>query len=81
MFLVVLPRSDTLNRASEVVHPLYVAEIDTAKPTLCETSFNNKRTSMSLKTNVSLKLHTKARWFDLPPLEFVDLGATRKSHL
>ena len=78
MFLVVLPRSDTLNRRREVVHPVYVAEIDTAKPKLCESSFNNKRTSMSLKTNVSLKLHTKARWFDLPPPEFVDIGSIKE---
>jgi len=33
---------------------------------------------MSLKTNVSLKLHTKTRWFDLPPPESVDKAAFKK---
>jgi translation initiation factor 4G len=33
---------------------------------------------MSLKTRVTLKLHTKTRWFDLPPPNFVDNKAVKK---
>jgi len=78
MFLVILPRSYTMNRRREAVHPVYVAEIDTAKPKLCESTFNSKQTSVSLKTNVSMKLHTKTRWFDLPRPEFVDIAAIKE---
>ena len=78
MFLVILPRKYEINRRGEMVHPVYVAEIDTAKPKLCESTFNNDQTSMSLKTNVSVKLHTKTRWFNLPRPEAVDIAAIKK---
>ena len=42
MFMVVLPRS-SIHKIEGAVHPVYVAEIDTAKPKLCENTFNNEQ--------------------------------------
>ena len=53
-FVVVLPRSCTLN-----IHPVYVVEIDTAKPKLCETNCNNEQESTRLRAHVTLKITTK----------------------
>jgi len=78
MFMVILPREHTLNRAREEVHPVYIAEIDIAKPKLCETTLNTEEGSIRLHTNVNLKLYAKTRWFDLPRRDFVDIKAMKK---
>jgi hypothetical protein len=72
MFMVVLPRS-SIHKIEGAVHPVYVAEIDTAKPKLCENTCQQR-------TNASLRLHTKIKWFDLPSPKNIDIGAIKEKN-
>ena len=49
-----------------IVYPVTIAEIDDVLPKLVQGSFNPNQKYVSFKSKVSLKLHTKAKWFDLP---------------
>ena len=49
-----------------IVYPVTIAEIDNVLPKLYHGSFNPNQKYVSFKSNVSLKLHNKAKWFDLP---------------
>ena len=48
-----------------IVYPVTIAEIDNVLPKLVQGSFNPNQNYVSFKSKVSLKLHTKAKWFDL----------------
>lgn len=78
MFLIVLPRKYTQNNSGEEVHPVYVAEIKIAMPRLCNTSFNSELDSVRLRTNISLDLTTKEKWFDLPRAQDVDFRKVKE---
>eukprot|EP00804_Cyclotella_cryptica_P010561 CCRYP_019863-RA/>CCRYP_019863-RA protein AED:0.10 eAED:0.13 QI:0/1/0/1/1/1/2/0/352 len=65
-FLVVLPRSPTLNRQLNKVHPVQIAEIAAVLPSLYPGSFNQRKEIIQFKSTISVKINTKAKWFDLP---------------
>eukprot|EP00581_Thalassiosira_minuscula_P002491 CAMPEP_0183737128 /NCGR_PEP_ID=MMETSP0737-20130205/51098_1 /TAXON_ID=385413 /ORGANISM="Thalassiosira miniscula, Strain CCMP1093" /LENGTH=389 /DNA_ID=CAMNT_0025971333 /DNA_START=90 /DNA_END=1255 /DNA_ORIENTATION=+ len=74
-YIVVLPRKFTFNRQKEKVFPVTIAEIDKVLPKLRESSFNPNRSEIRFKSSVSIKLTTKAKWFDLPVTgQFIDMG-------
>lgn len=54
------------------VYPVHIAEIKSVLPKLYPGSFNTAR-QVRFKTNVSVKMNTKEKWFDLPSAgKFVD---------
>ncbi|KAL7538859.1 hypothetical protein ACHAXR_011420 [Thalassiosira sp. AJA248-18] len=64
MYLVLLPRKSTFNRHHEKV-----------LPKICSNSFNTNHNSIRFKSSVSLKLNTKAKWFNLPITgEVIEMG-------
>ena len=67
LYLVVLSRASSYIQKRQM-HPVYIAEIDKGIPKLQENSFNENKQDSSLKTEVSMKLTTKSKWFDLPKL-------------
>ena len=72
-FLVVLPRLATFNRKMLKVYPVYIAEFATVLPKLYPGSFNLDNKNIKFKSRISIKLNTKAKWFDLPSTdEWVD---------
>jgi len=79
MFLVLLPRTFTVNRKRQKIHPVSIAEIDTIIPKLSETNFNPDKEKVSFKSRTTMNLRSKTKWFDLPfSGEDVDLPATKK---
>jgi len=78
MFLVLLPRNFTYNRAHKKCYPVFISEIDEIKPRLWEESFRLGKEFISLKSQTSLKLNTKKRWFELPLAKKVNNYDTRK---
>eukprot|EP00985_Skeletonema_marinoi_P027703 scaffold23145_cov73-Skeletonema_marinoi.AAC.1 len=65
-YLVLLTREPTFNRQNKQVRPVTIAEIEKVLPRVHAGSFNTERTGVSLKSRVSLKMNTKAKWFVLP---------------
>eukprot|EP00980_Cylindrotheca_fusiformis_P013581 scaffold3479_cov106-Cylindrotheca_fusiformis.AAC.2 len=65
IFLVQVPRMPTHTR-NRIVFPVQVAEIKKVLPKVHEYTFNPKESCIRLKTEISLNLHTKEHWFDLP---------------
>jgi len=71
MFLVILPRTSTLNRKRQEVYPVQIAEIAYVLPQACLDTFNetkSKSSGMRFKSTIIVK-GTQARWFDLPLFE------------
>jgi hypothetical protein len=64
-FLVVLPRAPTFNRQLKKVYPVQIAEISMILPALFPGSFHPNR-PIRFKSKISVKLNTRAKWFDLP---------------
>ena len=48
------------------VYPVHIAEISAVVPKLHPSSFNALATTITFKTNVSVKMSTKEKWLDLP---------------
>ena len=71
-YLVMLPRTFTVNRAGEKCHPVFIAEIDKVLPKLTPSSFNSALKRLQIRTRVSVKLRTKRHWFDLPKTEAIN---------
>eukprot|EP00979_Chaetoceros_neogracilis_P002889 scaffold479_cov123-Chaetoceros_neogracile.AAC.1 len=70
MFLVILPRTSTLNRRKgQRGYPVHIAEIAHVLPQAYINTFNetmSKTSGMRFKSTISVKEGTQARWFDLP---------------
>ena len=49
-----------------LVHPVTIFEIDKVLPKAYHGSFNPNRKPIPFKSTISVKLNTKAKWFDLP---------------
>ncbi|KAL9187322.1 hypothetical protein ACHAXT_001425 [Thalassiosira profunda] len=65
----------SLSHSFRTVFPVTIAEIDKVLPRVYPGSFNPNRQTIRFKSNVALKLATKAKWFDLPiPDEAVEVG-------
>ena len=65
-FLVLLPRLATFNRRMLKVYPVHIEDIASVLPNLCPGSFNLDKNDIKFKSRVSIKMNTKAKWFDLP---------------
>lgn len=65
-YLVVLPRTSTFNRKRERIYPVTIAEIEKVLPTIYPGSFDPNLRSVRFKSTISVKLNTKAKWFNLP---------------
>ena len=48
------------------MYPVHIAEIASVLPNLCPGSFNLDKNDIKFKSRVSIKMNTKAKWFDLP---------------
>lgn len=77
MFLVLMPREFTINRAGEHIHPVFVTEIDYVLPCLsssdfhhlrCKKHFNHFKSEAFLKP-LSAEKWFASKWFDLPRCE------------
>jgi len=71
MFLVILPKTSTLNRIRQRVYPVQIAEIAHVLPRACLNTFNeriSKTSGMRLKSTIFMK-GAQARWFDFPEYE------------
>ena len=68
-----LPRQFTVE-SGEKCHPVYIAEIDKVLPQVSVASFNPALKSLQLKSQVSVKMLTKRKWFDLPTTEAIFYG-------
>jgi hypothetical protein len=73
MFLVLLPRRATLNRKSQHVYPVQVAEIGKVLPRVYQQTFNSNNESIRLQSKASVNMHTKKHWFALPRMPVVQL--------
>lgn len=65
-YLVVLPRTPTFNRQLNKVYPVQIAEISAVLPSLYPGSFDPTKRPIRFKSTISVKIKTKAKWFDLP---------------
>ena len=74
MFLVILPRTSTLNRRKgQRGYPVHIAEIAHVLPQAYINTFNetmSKTSGMRFKSTIFVKEGTQARWFDLPVFDW-----------
>ena len=69
IFLVILPRTSTVNRKRQLVHPVSIAEVDSVVPTIVNETFNTNRSTFRVKSTTAVKLNTRCHWFNLPDIE------------